>query len=666
MKFLIVESPAKARKIGGFLGRDFKVRASVGHVREIPPKGMNIDIKDGFKPNFAVSRGKSDVVKEIKEIAAKAEVIYLAMDPDREGEGIAWHIYDLLNAECKKKCKRVSYGEVNEKAVKKAIAEAREIDMDLVDAQKARQVLDRLIGYKISPVLWYSVAKGTSAGRVQSIALRIICDRQKEIDAFKSVTYWYVEALLSCDKGEFWARVVVPKEKDNRFLDQEAALKALEGLKSSSFVMAKVDKTEKKIKPPAPFDTTSMQSTCSSMLRWNATRVMKTAQSLYENGKITYLRTDSYNISSEALGEVRGHISENFGASYLPTKANAHLKKSKAAAQEAHECIRPTHTEDEGNDLGSDDKKLYDLIRNRFIACQMTHMIQNQVKYTVDASCGETLIASGNTIKFDGFSRVWNPGNKKDKPLPSAEKGDEFKLKDTKKTEHKTKPPDRFTDGTLVKKMEDDGIGRPSTRASILKALVDKGYCSQEKGAFIPEDLGVTIVDFLVPAFKDFIMDAKFTSRLEDRLDEIAHGNVGYLEVVSDVYDTLAKEVNAAKGTKVENGTGVACSVCKTGEIIKRTSRNGPFFGCNGYPDCKSIYTETEEGFALKKKKPPAKPTGDDCPKCGEPLVIRKSVHGEFVACSGFPKCRHIVQDDSKPKKPYKKKPYKKKASKKK
>ena len=640
MKLFIVESPAKARKIRTFLGSGYKVEASIGHIREIPRKGLNVDVKNGFTPNFVISSGKKDVVKKIKDLAKKADTIYLATDPDREGEAIAWHIYDLLDQKSKKKCKRSTYHEIKKAAILKSIDEAREIDWNKVNSQKARQVLDRLIGYKVSPVLWFSVGKGTSAGRVQSIALKLICDRQKEIDAFKPVTYWYVDGLLKGKNGSFWGRVIVPKTKDNRFLDKKKAEKAHDGIKSSTFTVGEVEKNEKKLNPYPPFDTNSLQQAASAIFKWKAKKTMKTAQSLYEGGFVSYIRSDSFAISEEALDEVRAMIRNDIGNDYLPTKANTYKKKGKVASQEAHECIRPTHIEDEGNSLYGDEKKLYSLIRDRFIACQMKPMIFNVSKYLVDASCGEQLITTGQVVTFDGFSKVWKYTKANEEALPEVTKGEKLQLEDSKMSEHTTKPPDRFNDGSLVKKMEKDGVGRPSTWASIISTLEDKKYIKHEKSALVPLPIGMKISDFLSPAFKDFFMDISFTASLENQLDQIESGEKDFLEVVSAVYEQLKKELKNAKAQKVDKSTGEKCSKCKKHDIVVRFSRFGEFYACEDYKNCKTIFDKTEEGFVPRKKKKAAKKVGRDCPKCKKPLVERTSSYGKFVACSGYPKCR--------------------------
>jgi len=642
MNLFIVESPTKARKIREYLGSSYRVEPCLGHVREIPPAGMNVDIKNGFEPKFSICKGKGDTVKTIKDLAKKAEKIYLATDPDREGEAISWHIYDLLDKASQRKCRRVTYTEVTKQAVLRGMEEARDIDMKLVNAQKARQVLDRLIGYKVSPVVWYAVAKGTSAGRVQSVALKLICERQKEIDAFKPVTYWLVDAQLKCRSGDFWARVVVPKSTDNRFLDEKAADAALANVKKASFVLGDVEKKQKSVNPNPPFDTASLTTSCSSIFKWSATKTMTVAQELYESGKISYIRSDSYNVAQEALDEARKFIAA-FGAKYLPDKPNAYAKKSTVASQEAHECIRPTHVEDEGQDLGGDHKKMYDLVRDRFIACQMTPMVVSGVKYTVKASTGEGLVAMGQTILFDGYSKVWKHTKVDEQTLPPAEKGEPLSLLDTKREKKQTKPPDRYNDGSLIKKMEAEGVGRPSTRAAIIKAIQDKGYVERKDNALVPLPIGMAVCDFLQANFGDFFMDVGFTAHLEERIDKITGGEEDFLGVVGSVYEILKEQTSKAKKEKkTGSSTGEKCPVCKKGDIVAKINKRGVWYACGEYPDCNTVFDKTETGFVPRKPKVPAKKTGKDCPKCGKPLLLRKSAFGEFIGCGGYPACRYL------------------------
>ena len=671
MKLFIVESPSKCPKLRSYLGDGFKVTASMGHVREIPADSMNIDIPGGFIPTFQISASKKDVVAEIRSLAKEADEIFLATDPDREGESISQHLYDLLDKTSQKKCCRVTFQEITKKAVAEALKHPRKIDDNLVNAQKARQVLDRLIGYTASPTLWKTVGRGTSAGRVQSIALRLICERQAEIDAFKPIDFWYVDAELHCQKGNFTARVVAdekevkttedPTEKSEkeeekqlgrfRFLKEKVAKDALEALKTANYILDKVERKEKFVKPMPPFDTTSMQTACSSALGWDATRTMKIAQSLYESGHVTYIRSDSYNIAEEAIAEVRSFIKSQHGDKYLPAKAHTYEKKSSAAAQEAHECIRPTHVEETLPGLNGDDKDLYELIRERFIACQMAPLIMDMVVYHVKTSSKHKLLAKGQAVRFDGWTKVYRLREAKDEILPNAEEKEKLDLKGLECTKHSTKPPERYNDGSLVKKMESEGVGRPATRAKIIKNIEDKGYVSKDKKAFVPTDLGKRICSFLTPAFIDHFMDIKFTAGLEEDIDLIAHGKKQYAEVIQPVYDSLKNKVKGIdpKALRAPSvSTGKKCTACKSGEIVEKEGKFGKFYCCNAYPDCKTVYLLDNGDFKVKKAGE-VKETGERCQRCSKGKIVeKKGQYGTFLACNNYPACKTIYLQDSK------------------
>ena len=648
MKLFIVESPAKARKIQTFLGSEFHLEATMGHFMELPEHQLGVDVENGFTPTYVVKNGKSEVITKLQNLAEHSDEIMIASDMDREGEAIAAHIVDILSPQARLKCKRVVYHEITKKAILQAIANYRSINVNLVNAAKARQVLDRLIGYKVSPILWNTVGKGTSAGRVQSVALKIICDRQREIEAFKPIIYWYVDVLLKGKAGEFWARVVVPKDKDNRFSDKKLATETLNKLRSATYTMGGIQKATKSVQPFPPFDTNSLQGTCSTILKWDITKSMKVAQSLYEQGKCSYIRTDSFNVSDEALADVRHYISGQHGASYLPIKANIYAKKAAAATQEAHECIRPTHIEDAGLDLAEDDRKMYELIRNRFIACQMSPMIVDSVKYLVDTDCDEKLIASGQSIAFDGFSKVWKYKSTKEIVLPQVVKGDILSYKDAKQTENKTKPPDRYTDASLANKLETDGVGRPATRAPIIKSLETKGYVIKDKNFLAPTEIGYSIVDFLDKIFMSSFMDIKFTAGMESEMVKIAEGESGFEDVVSSFYETLMTDVGKIQGVKkTAVNMNCKCNVCGEGEILQRTGKFGTFFTCSKYPDCKTIFDKTDDGSFVPKDKKPLQDMGKQCPECkiGK-IVLRKGTYGNFYACSNFPACQTTFRVD--------------------
>ena len=656
MKLFIVESPGKCSTIQKYIGSEYNVKASVGHIREIPRKGLNIDVKNGFEPVFKVASDKKNVVDELKSIASKSNEIIIATDPDREGESIAWHIYDVLPKKDQSKCTRITFNEVKKKPILDALKKKRDIDQDLVQSSKARQVLDRLIGYKVSPILWGTVGSGTSAGRVQSVALKMICDRQKEIDNFKPTSFWYIDADLKCKNGNFVARVVT-EDKDNRFLNEDVVKKEYDKIKKSSFSVKSIDKKEKYNNPYPPFDTNELQATCSTLFGWNVTKSQSMAQSLYEKGKITYIRTDSFNISDEAVNEVRGLIKKASSSDYLPKAPNVYKKKSKSAAQEAHECIRPTDVYNKGNDIvDSNEKKMYCLIRDRFIACQMSPMIVNTVTYTIETNSGHTLVAKGQSIKFDGWSKVYKYIKTKDVMLPNVQKGEKLDLKELKKIKNKTQPPPRYNDARLLKTMEKEGVGRPSTRANLIGMLLKKGYIENKKSekGFYATSLGMKISEYLSPRFKDFFMDIKYTATLEDDLNEIADGKKTYLDIVTSVYKNLEEHIKTLgekEGVKTfDSGnnldTGVKCTVCKSHNIYKKNGKNGEFYACSGYPNCKQIFEKKEDGSYIKKNKSSnGNKTGEKCIKCKSGNILeKKGKYGLFYACDNYPKCKAIYR----------------------
>lgn len=644
MNLLIVESPNKCRKIESFLGKGWKVIASYGHVRGIPSNSTNVDLET-YEPVYAVDKDKIKVVADIKSSASDANDIYLATDPDREGEAISAHIHALLPAKDKKKCRRVTFHEITKKAVTDAIANPRDIDRNLVDAQKARQVLDRLIGYGVSPLVW-RVQRGTSAGRVQSTALRIICDRQKEIDIFKPEDYWHVDANFRCKNGEFPARAI--HDKGDRFPQKEAS-DILAAMEKASFVLEKIEKSEKRVAAYPPFDTTSLQTAASSLFGWSAVRTMRAAQAVFEMGFISYHRTDSYNLSKEAVDEARELIASKY-PSGLPAKPNVYVKKSSAASQEAHEAIRPTHLSERGSDLSGDEKALYDLVWKRFVACQMTPAVLDTVRYTVKASSGAVLEAKGQVIRERGWLEVYSYSNMSQNVLPEAQEGESLVLVDAASSKHSTQPPAHYNDGSLVKRMEDDGIGRPSTRASIIKAIQDKGYVDKEGKALAPTPLGIKICDFLTPRFDDMFMDLKYTSKLEEDLDLIAEGKRSYLDVVKPVNEFLRKKITVARASipkKVLVSMGAKCPVCKKGDVVEREGRFGKFFSCGNYPKCKAILIESE-GKYIPKVKASAEKSGKKCPDCGKEMLVRinRTKGTKFLGCSQYPRCKHTDKID--------------------
>ena len=651
-KMFIVESPNKIQKLRKILGDDYVIVASVGHIRSIPKRGLNISVDSDFLPRFEISSGKKDVVSNIKKVASQCAEVIIATDLDREGEAIAYHIYDILPAKDQKKCCRVTFTEITQKAVLDSLKNKREINYKLVDAQKARQVLDRLIGYSISPLLWQKVASKTSAGRVQSIALKIVSDREKEINDFKPQDFWYVDAELKSGSGYFTARVVT-KDKDNRYSDEKLVDSDILDLSSASYKVDKVLEKKKSIKPYPPFDTSSMQTTASSLLNWPVKKTSQVAQKLYEQGLTSYIRSDSFSIAPEALSSVREFIKGDIGNDYLPGSANYYAKKAKSSSQEAHECIRPTDCSYTGDDLVSDEKILYNLIRDRFISCQMKPMVVNTVAYDIKASSGHNLISRGKSLNFDGWSRVWSYGSSKDKILPVVKKGDSLNLNKLDKTKGTTKPPPRYNEGSLVKKMEEEGVGRPSTYPTIIENINNRNYVKKldKKGTMAATELGTQVSEYLSEKFSDFIMDIRYTASLEDDLDVIEDGKKSYLDVVKSTYDQMIAKIREAKGMTIEITGSNKCTVCGEGIISERTGRYGSFFSCDRYPDCKSIFEINDKGeFYQKQKKEIDK--SKKCPECEKKkregyLLKRKNRKKDsyFYGCSNYPKCKHTESD---------------------
>jgi len=652
-KMFVVESPNKISKLKKILGSEYIVVASVGHIRGIPAKGMNIDIENGFEPHFEISRGKGDVVKNLKKVASQVDEIILAMDPDREGEGIAWHIYDVLPKRDQKKCTRVTFTELKPRAVLAALENKRSINDNLVNAQKARQVLDRLIGYTISPLLWTKVASKTSAGRVQSIALKIVAEREKEISAFKPTDFWYVDADLKAKKGSFKARVIT-KDKDNKYLDQKLVEKEYKALEKASYMVDKVDKKSKNVSAKHPFDTSSLQTTASTLFNWPIKKTAQISQKLYEQGFCTYIRTDSYNIASEAIEEVRNLITSDYGDTYLPAKSNFYKKKAKAATQEAHECIRPTDCSFTGSGLNSDESRLYNLIRDRFIACQMKPMVVDTVTYTVGASTKHKLIAKGQAVRFDGWSKVYTHTSTRDVVLPSVVESESLDLNELIKIKGTTKPPPRYNEGSLVKKMEDEGVGRPSTYPSIMENIQKREYVKKKdkKGTLEATELGIRVSDYLDGQFNDFIMDLRYTALLENNLDVIEDGSRSYIDVVKDTYDIMMKKVGEAKGKGAKVVGSTKCTVCKQGNVVEKGGRYGVFYACDRYPECKSIFNLGEGNKLLLKvaKKIDKSKKCPSCKKAGREGYLQKRNNKKdnsfFYGCNKYPKCKHTESAD--------------------
>ena len=737
---VIVESYAKSKTINKYLGPDFEVKASIGHVRDLPSKGLNVDIENNFEPTYEVTPNRKRIVTSLKAAAKKCDKLFLATDLDREGEAIAWHLAEVLDVP-QEKTYRVIFNAITKAAVTKAFAEPGRIDMDKVMAQQARRILDRIVGYQISPLLWKKIAWGLSAGRVQSVATKMIVERERQIRGFKPDEYWLIPAVfttnLQADYHQEWLDFVTPKTEDdkpptiaqqNKWLAEHNAFKAelnkigdkkfeasteeqahkvFGALKDADFKLADMQTKQSISQPSAPFITSTLQQTAANRLGFTAKRTMRVAQQLYEGldlgsmghlGLITYMRTDSTHLSPEALNEARSYIQRHIGPNYLPEKAKIYAPKK--SAQQAHEAIRPTDVDFTPVDIRSfltdEQFKLYDLIWRRFIACQMMPAKWDVTNLDISA---ETSIgpcwykAAGRVLVFDGFTKIWtNTSN--EQQLPQMKVGRNLAVVDIKAEQHFTKPPARYTEGSLVKALEKEGIGRPSTYATIISTIQDRGYVEKTDKKFFATDIAEVVTDKLNEYFPK-IMDIAFTRDMEAQLDKIEEQSLDWLGVLNDFYgpfkqslDTATEQMKHAKAEVTpseykcpkcgqplvyrfgKNGKFLSCSTypdCKfrapcdkEGKMLEekvsehkchvcgkpmvhKNGRFGPFLGCSGYPDCKTVLNIDKDGNVLPPK-PPPEPTGLKCYKCkdGE-LVIRQGKKGPFLGCGRFPKCRTII-----------------------
>ena len=690
---LIVESPAKSKTIGKILGDSYQIEASYGHIRDFPPKVLGFDVANNFQPVFEVIPEKKAVVKKLSDLAKKSDKIFLASDPDREGEAIAWHVRQILDVD-DSKVSRIEFNEITPKAVKAAVEHPREIDMQRVKAQQTRQILDRLVGYKISPVLWSKLRNNhLSAGRVQSVALRFICEREDLIKAFVPVEYWTIDALVEKDKIPFTIELSKYKNKKPEINSKDEADRIVSELseKGLKYLVSKIAVKETQRKPNAPFITSTLQREASSKLGYGVSKTMMIAQKLYEGveigssgpvGLITYMRTDSFRISDDAQSAAKEFITSSFGEKYYPEKPNNYAKKGQNV-QDAHEAIRPSYVDKTPESikqyLTSEQYRLYKLIWNRFVASQMECANIENTRYEITA--GDYLLTtSASKIKFDGFLKVYNDVEDEDlaNDIPDLKQGDEVSLKKINPKQHFTQPPPRYTEASLVKELEEHGIGRPSTYAPIISKIQTKGYVEKIDKALAPTLLGATLCKQLVEHFQN-IMDYKFTALMEAKLDDIAENKAVWNEVIKDFYFPFIEIVNSASSTmeKVNIESDKVCPNCGK-PMLLRTSRFGTqFLGCSGYPDCKTIIPldkngqelpepeMTEEkcekcgGSMIKKVGPYGtylecekcknrmsikKSTGVKCPKCGGEIVVRKSKRGKvFYGCNQYPKCDFVL-----------------------
>lgn len=660
---VIVESPAKAKTIGKYLGKDFTVKASIGHIMDLPKSKLGVDLEHDFEPKYIVIKGKAPVVKELKAAAKKADRILIATDPDREGEAIAAHVAIAIEGSVKHaEVYRVLFNEITKKAILLAIEHPGKIDVNKVDAQQARRILDRLVGYQISPLLWKKVRRGLSAGRVQSVALRLICEREDEIKAFVPEEFWSLTALLEGKTPpQFEAKLIKKDEDKLKLKNNEEVQKILADLQGKPYSVTKVEKKERKRNPVPPFTTSKLQQEGGRKLGFTSKRTMGIAQSLYEGvdvgkegtvGLITYMRTDSTRVGKEAQDEARELIASKYGKDYLPEKPPVYA--SAKSAQEAHEAIRPTSALREPDaikqHLEPDQYKLYKLIWNRFMASQMNPALIDQTSVDI-LSSGYTFRATGSVVRFPGFMAVYMEEKSEDQVsdddgeavLPPLSEGEALKLIKLDPKQHFTQPPPRFSEALLVKTLEEKGIGRPSTYAAIISTIQERDYVNKVENKFRPTELGVLVNDLVVTSFP-VVMDVAFTAKMEEELDKIEEGATPWVEVVKTFYkpfnESLEKAQAEMKDFKAEQTpTDINCEKCGKPMLIK-WGRNGQFLACSGYPDCKSTkpFVRTEAGGveATEEEK-----TDEVCPKCGSPMIIKRGRFGKFLACSKYPDCKY-------------------------
>lgn len=643
---VIVESPAKAKTIEKFLGKShYTVKASVGHVRDLPKSKLGVDIENNFEPQYINIRGKGDVIKELKKEAKKAKKVYLATDPDREGEAISWHLAHILNLEETDNC-RIEFHEITKDAIKKAIKNPRNIDLSLVDAQQARRVLDRLLGYQISPILWQKVRKGLSAGRVQSVTTKLICDREKEIKAFIPVEYWTIDLDSKTSNNEDISLKFYGKNNKKIDIENESKVnEILSNIEGKNLEVVSIESKTRKKSAPKPFTTSMLQQEAANKLSFTTKKTMIIAQELYEGidiegegtvGLISYIRTDSKRISDEAREKSKIYIIDNLGENYYKNNTNKNENKEGKKVQDAHEAIRPTsidRTPDSIKDsLSKDQYKLYNLIWRRLVASQMEDSIFDILN--VECNIGDyTFKATGSKLKFDGYTKIYNFTDREDKILPNISEGDVLKIDNISKNQHFTQPPARFTEASLVKTLEELGIGRPSTYAPTITTILNREYVEKKGTSLCPTELGIIVTDILENNFTKF-MDIDFTAQMENQLDEIEEGHIRWKSVVSKSYEPLKEAIEIAKENiekvNMDEETDEICENCGENMVIKY-GRFGKFMACKNYPECKTT-------------KPLINKIGVTCPKCNKgDIILRKSKKGKmFYGCSNYPECDFV------------------------
>ena len=668
---VIVESPAKARTINRYLGKGYTVKASMGHVRDLPKKELAVDVDNDFAPTYQLIDDKKKVVQELRRIAAKSDAIYIATDPDREGEAIGWHLVQLLEEKkAPKQVYRVLLEEITKPGIERAFANRQELDLDKVNAQQARRILDRLVGYKLSPLLWDKVRRGISAGRVQSVALRLVVDREREIEAFVTEEYWSITASLESDSPPPFDAKLHRKSGDEVKIGDENAAQAILGeLQGAAWGVAKIDSKKRRRRPKPPFTTPQLQQAAYRRIGSSVRRTMMLAQQLYEGidigdeapvGLITYMRTDSTRVADVAISEAREVIGKRFGAESVPNKPR--VFKAGKAAQKAHEAIRPTSAartpQAMKKYLDKDQYRMYELIWQRFVASQMADVLYDTT--AVDIAAGDyTFRASGSILRFAGFLAAYADLEKKpdddseaasetDRLLPPLSEGDALKLLDIAPKQHFTQPPPCFSEATLVRELERNGIGRPSTYADILSKLRNRAYANVEDKRFHPSELGTTVTDLLVQNFGR-ILDINYTARVEERLDDIEAGKEGWVTALDRFWDRFTKELKTAEKEmrnvkREETPTEEVCDKCGKPMVIK-FGRFGRFIACTGYPECKNTkkIAKGADGEDKDEDKPAPEPTGEKCPKCETGQLVRRTGRfGPFIGCGDFPKCRYI------------------------
>ncbi len=661
-KLVIVESPSKAKTIQKYLGKDYKVTASVGHIRDLPAAKLSVDVKNDFAPKYAVVKGKEKLVKQLKEMVKESDAVYLATDPDREGEAISWHLATVLDLDMNEK-NRVKFNEINKTSVTVGIENPEKIDLDLVDAQQARRILDRLVGYKLSPFVSQKIRRGLSAGRVQSVAVRLIVDREEEIRAFKPEEYWSIDAkfIAPSSKKAFPAALTADENGKVKITDKEQADLYLNRLDGAEYSVKSVKKGTRKRQPAPPFTTSTLQQEASRKLGFQGKRTMKIAQELYEGmevkgvgttGLITYMRTDSLRISEESRAAANEYIENEFGKNYLPEKPR--YFKTKASAQDGHEAIRPTIpslSPDKVKDsLTSEQFKLYSLIWKRFTASLMANCVQDTVKVEIEGAKPEDkaqnkyclFSASGYTVRFDGYTKLYeagtDDGEEDNSVIPAIKENDALKLKELGGNQHFTQPPARYTEASLIKTLEETGVGRPSTYVSIVSTILSREYVVREQKQLKPTELGEAVVKLLEQQFPK-IVDVKFTANMESDLDKVENGDVDYVAMLHTFYDGFEETLKKAKadmdGVKIqlqEDVTDIPCEKCGRMMVVK-VGRFGKFLACPGYPECKNT-------------KPFVVETNAKCPVCGGKVIEKKSKKGyTFFGCDNYPDCNFMTWD---------------------